>query len=400
MQSPLSLRLSNVNDHFPTIWSNLVLEKRINRAVCMQLVNDSVCSQESSKFWRPYFSYPLQFFLFLWCFLVRVVELTKEENLLLHFNWDSDPPERNPFLNHLIATVNNSLPFNKYAYLTTHNSFAIDGEPSHTGVPRVTVTNQEDSVTQQLNNGVRALMLDTYDFDGDVWLCHSFDGKCLDITAFEPAIDTLKEIEVFLSANPSEIVTIILEDYVHAPNGLTKVFTEAGLMKYMFPLANMPRNGGDWPLVTDMVAKNHRLLVFTSIKSKEESEGIAYQWNFMVENQYGDGGRREGSCPNRAESAPLNDTSKSLVLVNYFRTVPIKEITCQDNSGGLINMLHTCYGASGNRWANFVAVDYYERSEGGGSFQAVDTLNGKLLCGCDDVHACEPGSTSHACTSP
>jgi len=29
-----------------------------------------------------------------------------------------------------------------------------------------------------------------------------------------------------------------------------------------------------------------------------------------------------------------------------------------------------------------------QRSEGGGSFQAVDTLNGKLLCGCDDVHTC------------
>jgi len=29
-----------------------------------------------------------------------------------------------------------------------------------------------------------------------------------------------------------------------------------------------------------------------------------------------------------------------------------------------------------------------QRSEGGGSFEAVDTLNGKLLCGCDDVRAC------------
>jgi hypothetical protein len=29
-----------------------------------------------------------------------------------------------------------------------------------------------------------------------------------------------------------------------------------------------------------------------------------------------------------------------------------------------------------------------QRSEGGGSFQAVDLLNGKLLCGCDDIHAC------------
>ncbi|KAF8010151.1 hypothetical protein BT93_J0948 [Corymbia citriodora subsp. variegata] len=294
--------------------------------------------------------------------------------------------------------LNNSLPFNKYAFLTTHNAYAIDGEPRHRPVPRVTVSNQEDTVTQQLNNGVRGLTLDTYDFEGDVWLCHSFEGQCNDFTAFEPAIDTLKEIEAFLSANPAEIVTLMLEDYVQAPNGLTKVFTDAGLMKYWFPVSNMPKNGQDWPLVSDMVAKNQRLLVFTSIKSKEQSEGIAYQWNYMVENQYGDDGMKAGSCPKRAESATLDDRSKSLVLVNYFRSLPIKLLTCEDNSGDLINMLHTCYGAAGNRWANFVAVDYYKRSEGGGSFQAVDTLNGKLLCGRDDVHACVPGSTSGACS--
>ena len=95
----------------------------------------------------------------------------------------------------------------------------------------------------------------------------------------------MKEIEAFLSANPTEIVTLILEDYVQAPNGLTKVFTNAGLMKFWFPVTNMPKNGQDWPLVSHMVANNQRLLVFTSIRSKEESEGIAYQWNYMVENQ-------------------------------------------------------------------------------------------------------------------
>ena len=69
---------------------------------------------------------------------------------------------------------------------------------------------------------------------------------------------------------------------------------------------------------------------------------------------------KAGSCPNRAESSPLDDKSKSLVLVNYFRTTPFKPITCAENSGGLIDMLKTCYGAAGNRWANFVAVDYYK----------------------------------------
>ncbi|RYR32959.1 hypothetical protein Ahy_A10g047482 isoform B [Arachis hypogaea] len=267
--------------------------------------------------------------------------------------------------------INNSLPFNKYAYLTTHNAFAIDGEPSQTGVPRVTITNQEDSITHQLSNGVRGLMLDMYAFDGDVWLCHSSQGQCHDYTAFEPAIGTLKEIEAFLSANPSEIVTLILEDYVHTQNGLKKVFSDAGLMKFWFPVTNMPRNGGDWPLFGDLD---------------------------LLSSADGDGGRKTGSCPNRAESSNLDDKSKSLVLVNYFRSVLLKPVTCSDNSASLIDMLQTCHGAAGNRWANFVAVDYYKKSEGGGAFQAVDMLNGKLLCGCDNVDSCVAGTSSQACS--
>lgn len=101
----------------------------------------------------------------------------------------------------------------------------------------------------------------------------------------QPAINVLKEIQVFLEANPSEIVTIIIEDYVTSPKGLTKVFDAAGLRKYWFPVSRMPKNGGDWPKVDDMVQKNQRLVVFTSKASKEASEGIAYEWRYLVENQ-------------------------------------------------------------------------------------------------------------------
>ncbi|CAL1360154.1 unnamed protein product [Linum trigynum] len=283
--------------------------------------------------------------------------------------------------------LNNSLPFNKYAFLTTHNSFAIRGEPSHTGVPRLTPANQEDTVTQQLNHGVRALMLDTYEFKDGIWLCHSFKGKCHDFTAFEPAMDTLKEIKAFMSANPSEIVTLILEDHVEAPYELSRLFRSSGLEKYWFPVSKMPRDGQDWPLVKDMVANNQRLIVFTSDRSKQETEGIAYQWNFMVETQYGNGGLK-GNCTIRRESAALDDKSKSLVLVNHFGTLPVRGISCEYNSEGLMEMLGKCHTAAGNRWANFVAVDYYKRSDGGGAFEAVDKLNGEMLCGSSDVKAC------------
>ncbi|KAL6961468.1 hypothetical protein U1Q18_039237 [Sarracenia purpurea var. burkii] len=146
----------------------------------------------------------------------------------------------------------NGLPFNKYSWLVTHNSFSIVDAPSLTGVQRITFYNQEDNVTNQLR---------------------------------QPAINTLKEVEEFLSANPTEIVTIIIEDYVHTPKGLTKLFANAGLDKYWFPVSKMPQKGQDWPTVTDMVQQNHRLLVFTSDFSKEAYEGIAYQWRYMLENE-------------------------------------------------------------------------------------------------------------------
>lgn len=88
-----------------------------------------------------------------------------------------------------------------------------------------------------------------------------------------------------MNENPTEIITIIIEDYVHSPKGLTKVFTEAGLDKYWYPVSKMPRKGEDWPTINDMVKLNHRLLVFTSDSSKEAFEGIAYQWRYMVENE-------------------------------------------------------------------------------------------------------------------
>ncbi|OAY64716.1 PI-PLC X domain-containing protein [Ananas comosus] len=262
------------------------------------------------------------------------------------------------------------LAFNRYAWLTTHNSFARLGVRSQTGSIILAPTNQQDSITDQLNNGVRGLMLDMYDFENDVWLCHSFGGKCYNITAFQPAINVLKEIQSFLEANPSEVVTIFIEDYVTSPMGLTKVFTASGLMKYWFPVSSMPKNGGDWPLLRDMISKNHRLLVFTSKSAKEASEGIAYEWRYVVENQYGNGGMQAGQCPNRAESAAMNTMSRSLVLMNYFPDAPDFATACKHNSAPLVDMLNTCHNASANRWPNFIAVDFYKF--GINSFLGVD----------------------------
>lgn len=295
------------------------------------------------------------------------------------------------------TSVINGLPFNKYSWLVTHNSFSIVDAPPLPGVQRMTFYNQEDSVTNQLRNGVRGLMLDMYDFENDIWLCHSLRGQCFNFTAFQPAINTLKEVEAFLSENPSEIVTIIIEDYVHTPKGLTKLFTDAGLTKYWFPVSKMPKKGEDWPTVTNMVQDNHRLLVFTSVASKEADEGIAYQWRYMVENESGDPGVAKGSCPNRKESKPLSSKSVSLFLQNYFPTYPVEAEACKEHSTPLAEMVGTCYKSARNAMPNFLAVNFYMRSDGGGVFDTMDRMNGQSMCGCSTVIACQAGAPFGVC---
>ncbi|XLU77623.1 hypothetical protein S245_001044 [Arachis hypogaea] len=242
-------------------------------------------------------------------------------------------------------------------------------------------------------------MLDMYDFQNDIWLCHSFRGQCYNFTAFQPAVNTLKEVEAFLTENPTEIVTIIIEDYVHTPKGLTNLFASAGLDKYWFPLSKMPRKGDDWPNITEMIQANHRLIVFTSDASKEAEEGIAYQWKHMVENESGDPGIRKGSCPHRKESKALNSRSSSLFLMNYFPTYPVQAESCKEHSAPLAEMVNTCYKAAGNVLPNFIAINFYMRSDGGGVFDITDRMNGQTLCGCNTITACQAGAPFGSCNN-
>jgi len=86
---------------------------------------------------------------------------------------------------------------------------------------------------------------------------------CLWLITEQPAINVLKEVQLYLQKNPNEMVTIMIEDHVVSPTGVSKVFDAAGLRKFWFPVSQMPKKGGDWPTVNSMVQKNQRLLVFT-----------------------------------------------------------------------------------------------------------------------------------------
>ncbi|KAI8529074.1 hypothetical protein RHMOL_Rhmol12G0197400 [Rhododendron molle] len=242
-------------------------------------------------------------------------------------------------------------------------------------------------------SGVRALMLKVFNKAEDVWLCQKCDKHDKNPNDKSPALDLFQEVEEFLTSNPSEVVTLFLKDEVETPNGLAKLFHATGLTKYMLPLSKMPQHGGDWPRVRDMVAANQRLVVFSSAKTKEESEGIGYQGNFVVEYQYGSQGMDPWMCAKRDGLSPLEKKSKSLVLLNYL--LPPQDFRRYGEKISkdlMLNAIRLCRTIDSDNWANFIDVDYDWGIEIGPAFQAVDFLNGKLLCGCDDVNSCRGGS--------
>lgn len=66
---------------------------------------------------------------------------------------------RDDFIWHFCRLQNFTLPFNKYAWITTHNAYAIQGETSLLGSTIISSKNQEDSITSQLNVKLCTLFL-------------------------------------------------------------------------------------------------------------------------------------------------------------------------------------------------------------------------------------------------
>ncbi|ONM15615.1 PLC-like phosphodiesterases superfamily protein [Zea mays] len=102
----------------------------------------------------------------------------------------------------------------------------------------------------------------------------------------------------------------------------------------------------------------------------------------------------DGSCPKRTESKPMDSKAQSLVLLNFFTSNPSQSWACSNNSAPLISRLNACYHASAKRWPNYIAVDFYMRSNGGGAPLATDIANGRLQCGHDNIAHCKISSAS------
>lgn len=212
--------------------------------------------------------------------------------------------------------TSNGLRYNERSYLCTHNSFANSQDA------RWFSSNQSRSIANQLREGVRALMLDTYYKEpgsGDifnvipengVYLLHGVNehGWIPGLTYALPPqrlYQALNDVVNFLKENLTEIVTILLEDYTNTNELKDELEKVKDLKELIYDPDNdekwQVKENNAWPLLSDMIQRNKRLVIFSSKNHKNEVEKIGFSLTFGDSSGIGFWQKAEGRGQKKKE---------------------------------------------------------------------------------------------------
>lgn len=247
-------------------------------------------------------------------------------------------------------------PYDEVCFLMTHNAM----NNSEKGF---TIPNQTYSITNQLKNGVRGLMIDTYDGDNGVALTY----HATPIFGSEKLIDVLMEIKTFMLANPKEIISIIFENN-GSNSQLIKAVDSSGLNQLTYI-----HNGTTWPTLQTLVDSNQRLVLFVERDKTPEINYLMYAWGTTFDTPYTFKSVSEfNSNVNRGGSG-----TKELYLVNHWLSnalgMPDKNLAPQANTRAVLGKRVQDCSSTNNHFINYLGVDFFEI---GAAKAIVDSING------------------------
>lgn len=138
-------------------------------------------------------------------------------------------------------------PFSEWCQAATHDSAA--NSPDYWKF-----CSQDRSVRNQLDNGIRALMLNLQLSSNVVSVCR---GSCTDGST--PFGVVLTHVKAFLEANPREVVTLLIESQLSSSQ-IEADFVVRGLDS----LAHTQPLDAPWPTLAAMIEAKRRLVVFAN----------------------------------------------------------------------------------------------------------------------------------------
>jgi hypothetical protein len=242
--------------------------------------------------------------------------------------------------------------FNEVVFPTTHNAMSNFEE-------NWAAANQNFGMKRQLNDGIRAMLFDTHEWNEDLYLCHSICalGNRL-------LVDALMDIRTFLDEHPYEVLTFIIEDGI-SPAQTEEAFNAAGLADMMY----VHEQGEPWPTLYDMIVSGKRIVAGAESGSPPPA-WYHHFWDLAWDTPYTFAKPEDFTCaPNRGSKG--ND----LFLMNHWLSDPLStpERAEVANEYTLLSSRAKQCRDEGGQLPNFVAVDFYDI---GAVFKVVDELNG------------------------
>lgn len=118
--------------------------------------------------------------------------------------------------------------------------------------------NQVESVSDQLDAGIRFLQAQTHLLEGELYLCHT---SCDELNV-GPLTDYLTTVQTWLEGNPNEVLTLLLTngDYVDVSYFGTAMST-VGLESYAYTLPSQ-LTIDEWPTLQELIGQGTRLVMF------------------------------------------------------------------------------------------------------------------------------------------
>ena len=145
--------------------------------------------------------------------------------------------------------------------------------------------NQEFSFTRQLDDGIRGLNFDTYLWNDEAYLCHSFCEL-----GSMTLVEGVTRIANFLETHPNEVVVITLQSALDTQPTL-QAFEQADLRD----LLHHHEVGYEWATLGELIDLNERVVLFSNSGAGED-EGYLDQWTHWIDNPFSAQSNEDFSC--------------------------------------------------------------------------------------------------------
>ncbi|GLA76441.1 hypothetical protein AtubIFM55763_008015 [Aspergillus tubingensis] len=243
--------------------------------------------------------------------------------------------------------------------------------------------NQDLSVTQQLDLGIRFLQGQTHKsaLDDTILLCHT---SCLleDAGSLESFLTTVK---TWMDSNPDEVVTLLLTNGDSlSVSQFGDVFNSSGISDYAFVPSSSPNTLAmdEWPTLRELIGNGTRLVSFLDYGA--DTSTVPYildEFAYFFETPYD---VTNATFPDCSIDRPAGaSASGRMYIVNHFLDVDILGILIPDKdhasdtnavsgSGSIGAQADLCYSIY-SRLPNFILLDFVDLGE---PIAAQNELNG------------------------